>query len=92
MRNRKSLLAIGLSIGMAGNLIWLCLPAYADVTVPPHPSAQENGGMLPGQALPGGLPGTGTGAIAVGNGQPGSGTVTAGSGQKGQAGRRTGGF
>ncbi len=84
MRNRKSLLAIGLSIGMVGNLIWLCLPAYADVTVPPHPSAQENGGMLPGQALPGGLPGTGTGAIAVGNGQPGSGTVTAGSGQKGQ--------
>ena len=53
MRNRKSLLAIGLSIGMAGNLIWFCLPAYADVTVPPHPSAQENGGMLPGQALPG---------------------------------------
>ena len=37
MRNRKSLLAIGLSIGMVGNLIWFCLPAYADVTVPPHP-------------------------------------------------------
>ncbi len=83
MRNRKSLLAIGLSIGMIGNLTWFCLPAYADITVPPHPSAQENGNRLPGQALPGGLPGTGSGAIAAGDGQPGSGTVTAGSGQPG---------
>lgn len=80
MRNRKSLLAIGLSIGMIGSLTCFCLPSYADITVPPHPSAQENGGMLPGQALPGVLPEPGAGTAAAG-GQLSDGTVTAGSGQ-----------
>lgn len=80
MKNRKSLLAIGLSIGMIGSLTWFCLPSYADITVPPHPSSQESGGMLPGQALPGVLPEPGAGTMAAG-GQSSGGTVTAGSGQ-----------